>query len=224
VAVQGHLAVEQVIGALQALDAVPEVDVIVLARGGGSVEDLLPFSDEALCRAVVRCRTPVVSAIGHEPDAPLVDLVADVRCSTPTDAGKRVVPDVQEESQKVRRALDRARRVVTHLVQAERAGLTALRSRPVLADPHVLLDRRRDDVGACRSGPAVHLRPARARPGRPRARPRPGGGAQPAGDAGPRLRGGAGRGGSGRPRRRRRAPGTDLQVRLAAGVLFVTAE
>ena len=80
--------------ALRRLDRRPEVDVIVIARGGGSVEDLLPFSDETLCRAVAACRTPVVSAIGHEPDSPLLDLVADVRCSTPTDAGKRVVPDV----------------------------------------------------------------------------------------------------------------------------------
>ena len=103
VAVQGHLAVEQVIGALRCARRAPEVDVIVLARGGGSVEDLLPFSDEALCRAVAACRTPVVSAIGHEPDSPLVDLVADVRCSTPTDAGKRVVPDVGEELTRVHR-------------------------------------------------------------------------------------------------------------------------
>ncbi|MCY7364498.1 MAG: exodeoxyribonuclease VII large subunit, partial [Frankiaceae bacterium] len=139
VAVQGHLAVEQVIGALQSLDAAPEVDVIVLARGGGSVEDLLPFSDEALCRAVARCRTPVVSAIGHEPDSPLVDLVADVRCSTPTDAGKRVVPDVREEAQRVRQARDRARRVITHLVATESARVEALRTRPVLADPNVLV-------------------------------------------------------------------------------------
>jgi exodeoxyribonuclease VII large subunit len=225
VAVQGHLAVEQVIGALQALDAVPEVDVIVLARGGGSVEDLLPFSDEALCRAVVRCRTPVVSAIGHEPDAPLVDLVADVRCSTPTDAGKRVVPDVQEESQKVRRALDRARRVVTHLVQAERAGLTALRSRPVLADPHVLLDRRRDDVVALqqRARRCTSAQLERARDDLEHVRARvvalsP----QATLDRGYAVV----QDEDGTVVRDADAvePGTDLQVRLAAGVLFVTAE
>ena len=150
VAVQGHLAVEQVIGALQALDASPEVDVIVIARGGGSVEDLLPFSDEALCRAVSRCRTPVVSAIGHEPDSPLLDLVADVRCSTPTDAGKRVVPDVREELQRVRQARDRARRVVTTLVAGERQRLDGLRSRPVLATPHTLVERRHEEVAALR--------------------------------------------------------------------------
>ncbi|MDP9496255.1 MAG: exodeoxyribonuclease VII large subunit [Actinomycetota bacterium] len=150
VAVQGHLAVEQVVGALRSLDARPEVDVIVLARGGGSVEDLLPFSDEALCRAVAACRTPVVSAIGHEPDTPLVDHVADVRCSTPTDAGKRVVPDVAEEAARVVALRDRARRVVGTGVERERAGLAALRSRPVLADPAVLVRTREAEVVALR--------------------------------------------------------------------------
>ncbi len=150
VAVQGHLAVEQVVGALRSLDAAPEVDVIVLARGGGSVEDLLPWSDELLCRAVSACRTPVVSAIGHEPDSPLVDLVADVRCSTPTDAGKRVVPDVAEELTRVHALRDRGRRVATGLVQRERTGLGALRSRPVLAAPSVLVEARRGDVTALR--------------------------------------------------------------------------
>ena len=150
VAVQGHLAVEQVVQALRSLDAAPEVDVVVLARGGGSVEDLLPFSDETLCRAVASCRTPVVSAIGHEPDSPLVDLVADVRCSTPTDAGKRVVPDVVEELARVHGLRDRARRVVVGHVQRERTGLAAARSRPVLADPHVLVDTRAAEASALR--------------------------------------------------------------------------
>jgi len=95
-AVQGPYAVAEVTGALQRLDADPGVDVIVIARGGGSIEDLLPFSDESLIRAVAACRTPVVSAIGHEQDTPLLDLVADVRASTPTDAARRVVPDVAE--------------------------------------------------------------------------------------------------------------------------------
>jgi exodeoxyribonuclease VII large subunit len=153
VAVQGHLAVEQVVDALRALDRMPEVDVVVIARGGGSVEDLLPFSDEALCRAVVACRTPVVSAIGHEPDSPLLDLVADVRCSTPTDAGKRVVPDVAEERTRVRQARDRAHRVVVSSLARERAGLTAALSRPVLADPSTLVRLRRDDVEGCSAGP-----------------------------------------------------------------------
>jgi exodeoxyribonuclease VII large subunit len=150
VAVQGHLAVEQCIAALAALDREPEVDVIVLARGGGSVEDLLPFSDEALCRAVAACRTPVVSAIGHEPDSPLLDHVADVRCSTPTDAGKRVVPDYAEEVGRVRQLRDRARRVAVGTVERERSRIDALRSRPVLADPTTLLTTRAAEVAGLR--------------------------------------------------------------------------
>ncbi|HEY9351126.1 MAG TPA: exodeoxyribonuclease VII large subunit, partial [Acidothermales bacterium] len=107
VSVQGPSAVIQVVDALRALDRDPEVDVIVLARGGGSVEDLLPFSDETLVRAVAAARTPVVSAIGHEGDTPLVDLVADVRASTPTDAAKRIVPDLEEEAQRARHGRER---------------------------------------------------------------------------------------------------------------------
>ena len=150
VAVQGHLAAAQVIEALHKLDREPAVDVIIIARGGGSVEDLLPFSDEALCRAVVACLTPVVSAIGHEPDSPLLDLVADVRCSTPTDAGKRVVPDVQEESARIRQLRDRGRRVAVGTVEREWSRLEAVRSRPVLADPSTLVATRRADVLALR--------------------------------------------------------------------------
>lgn len=146
VAVQGHLAAAQVTAALSELDREPAVDVIVIARGGGSVEDLLPFSDEALCRAVVACRTPVVSAIGHEPDSPLLDFVADVRCSTPTDAGKRVVPDVREEGVRVRQLRDRGRRVVVGSVERERSRLEAMRSRPVLADASTLVSTRRAEV------------------------------------------------------------------------------
>ncbi|MDQ4020950.1 MAG: exodeoxyribonuclease VII large subunit [Actinomycetota bacterium] len=142
VAVQGPLAVGQIIDALTVLDADPAVDVIVLARGGGSVEDLLPFSDEALCRAVSGCRTPVVAAIGHEPDTPLVDHVADKRCSTPTDAGKCVVPDVAEESTRLRQLRDRCRRALHGWVDRERQLLGALRSRPVLANPTRPLDER----------------------------------------------------------------------------------
>jgi exodeoxyribonuclease VII large subunit len=146
VAVQGYLAVEQCVGAVQSLDG--SVDVIVIARGGGSVEDLLPFSDEALLRAVAACRTPVVSAIGHEPDSPLLDLVADVRCSTPTDAGKRVVPDVREEAQRITMLRDRARRVVFGGVDHELHRLEQARSRPVMADPFRLVSDRRTDVKA----------------------------------------------------------------------------
>jgi exodeoxyribonuclease VII large subunit len=129
VAVQGPGAVTAVIGALHELDADPAVDVIVLARGGGSVEDLLPFSDEALCRAVAACRTPVVSAIGHEPDAPLVDFVADLRCSTPTDAGKRVVPDVFEERQRIQRAQRALRRSLDGQLRGEAHQVHALTDR-----------------------------------------------------------------------------------------------
>lgn len=139
VAVQGPGAAGQVIAALRALESDPAVDVIVLARGGGSVEDLLPFSDEALCRAVAACYTPVVSAIGHEPDTPLVDLVADLRCSTPTDAGKRIVPDVVEETDRIGQLRDRGRRAVNGHLHHQSQLLVALRERPVLADPYTLV-------------------------------------------------------------------------------------
>jgi exodeoxyribonuclease VII large subunit len=135
VAVQGGYAVTEVTDALARLDKDPEVDVIVVTRGGGSVEDLLPFSDEALVRAVAACRTPVVSAIGHEQDAPLLDLVADVRASTPTDAARRVVPDVREEAARLAQSRERLHRAVGALVSHEQQRLEFLRSRPVLAEP-----------------------------------------------------------------------------------------
>ncbi|WIV61133.1 exodeoxyribonuclease VII large subunit [Amycolatopsis nalaikhensis] len=145
-AVQGPQAVPQVMRALRILDADPEIDVIVIARGGGSVEDLLPFSDEALCRAVSAAGTPVVSAIGHEPDTPLLDHVADLRCSTPTDAGKRIVPDLREETERVRQMRDRGRRALHGWVDTQTRLLTQLRSRPSLADPLGPVQRRQDDV------------------------------------------------------------------------------
>jgi exodeoxyribonuclease VII large subunit len=138
--VQGPLAVEQVTDALRSLDSLYDVDVIIVARGGGSLEDLLPFSDEALARAVFACRTPVVSAIGHETDTPIIDLVADVRASTPTDAAKRVVPDAAEEARQVGLALARVRRSVVTRVETEQRRLDELRSRPVLRDPSASLD------------------------------------------------------------------------------------
>jgi exodeoxyribonuclease VII large subunit len=146
VAVQGALAVPQIVDALGALDRDKNVQVIVIARGGGSVEDLLPFSDETLLRAVSDCRTPVLSAIGHEQDTPLLDHVADLRCSTPTDAGKRVVPDIAEETVRVRHLRDRARRALHGWVDRERRLLDQLRSRPVLADPTTPLEQRRAQV------------------------------------------------------------------------------
>ncbi len=146
VAVQGVLAVPQLVEAVRRLDADREVDVIVIARGGGSVEDLLPFSDEALCRAVSACLTPVVSAIGHEPDSPLLDLVADVRCSTPTDAGKRIVPDVVEQQNLLNVQIRRMRHNIQNFLNIEKHRLDAMRSRPVLADPHSVIEARRSDV------------------------------------------------------------------------------
>ncbi len=137
--VQGQQAVEQLIDAIRALDTHPEVDVIIVARGGGSLEDLLPFSDEALARAVFACRTPVVSAIGHETDTPILDLVADVRASTPTDAAKRVVPDAAAEAEVVRATIGRVRSAIVGRVDAEGRRLAELRSRPVLRDPAAFL-------------------------------------------------------------------------------------
>ena len=133
VAVQGSTAVPAIVEALAELNAHPDVDVIVVARGGGSVEDLLPFSNERLIRAVVASRAPVVTAIGHEQDVPLVDLVADVRASTPTDAAKRVVPDVTEERERITQQRQRARRILERRITADssdvaRAVATARRS------------------------------------------------------------------------------------------------
>jgi exodeoxyribonuclease VII large subunit len=149
-AMQGTLAAGEMIEAVERLDRDPRVQVIVVARGGGSVEDLLPFSDEGLIRAVHRLRTPVVSAIGHEPDAPLLDLVADVRASTPTDAAKLVVPDVLEERQRVDTARERIRSAITSFLDREQAGLDSLRSRPALADPRSLVTARTEEVAQLR--------------------------------------------------------------------------
>ncbi|MEU4351242.1 exodeoxyribonuclease VII large subunit [Streptomyces sp. NPDC023838] len=148
VAVQGVHAVPQVVRAVKELDGLAEVDVIIVARGGGSVEDLLPFSDEQLVRTVAECRTPVVSAIGHEPDSPLLDLVADLRASTPTDAAKKVVPDVGEELDRVRMLRDRARRHVVGLVDREERGLAGMLGRPWMERPHRMVDDRADEVDA----------------------------------------------------------------------------
>jgi exodeoxyribonuclease VII large subunit len=117
--VQGVSCVTEVTQALADLDALAQVDVIVIARGGGSFEDLLPFSNEALIRAVSRCHTPVVSAIGHEQDSPLLDLVADLRASTPTDAAKRIVPDVGEELRAIAQLQQRGHRVVSNRVEQD---------------------------------------------------------------------------------------------------------
>jgi exodeoxyribonuclease VII large subunit len=148
VSVQGSQAAGEVTDALRRLDNDPGVDVIIIARGGGSVEDLLPFSDEELLRAVAACRTPVVSAIGHEQDSPLLDYVADVRASTPTDAAKRVVPDVAEQLALVEQLRGRARRSLAGYLDRERAWLAATVSRPALADPVRELERLEERVEA----------------------------------------------------------------------------
>ncbi|SCK26146.1 exodeoxyribonuclease VII large subunit [Streptomyces sp. WMMB 322] len=146
-AVQGVRAVPQLIEAVRELDALPGVDVIVVTRGGGSMEDLLPFSDEQLVRTVAGCGTPVVSAIGHEADAPLLDLVADLRSRTPTHAAKDVVPDVGEEHERVRELRARAYRVINAFLDREGRGLSDVLSRPAMADPYSMVEERAEEVG-----------------------------------------------------------------------------
>jgi exodeoxyribonuclease VII large subunit len=146
VAVQGASAVSQVVAAVKDLDAMDTVDVIVIARGGGSIEDLLAFSDEGLVRAVAACQTPVVSAIGHEKDSPVLDLVADVRASTPTDAARRIVPDMGEQRRLISDLAARSHRVIHGRISAELTWLEAVRARPVMHSPALLIDIRREDV------------------------------------------------------------------------------
>jgi exodeoxyribonuclease VII large subunit len=148
VAVQGPYAATEVVDALQALDADPAVDVIIIARGGGSTEDLLPFSDETLVRAVAACTTPVVSAIGHEQDSPILDHVADVRASTPTDAARRVVPDVAEQLALIAQLRTRARRWLAGRLDRETSWLSGIRSRPALANPVREIERQQELVAA----------------------------------------------------------------------------
>lgn len=148
VTVQGARAVPETIAALKDLDAHPLVDVVVVARGGGSLEDLLPFSDEVLIRAAAQIETPLVSAIGHEKDSPLLDLVADFRASTPTDAGKHVVPDARQELANLAGWRELAVGAVKTRLVRERTGLDSLRSRPVIAHPVRMLDPYRDSLAA----------------------------------------------------------------------------
>ena len=151
VAVQGASAVTEVVAALRELDADRAVDVIVIARGGGALEELLPFSNEAMVRAVAEAVTPVISAIGHDVDQPLLDLVADWRASTPTDAGKKVVPDAAEEVRTVAGARDRLERAMARRLAFERQSLRALMSRPVMADPVALVRARREEIDRLRA-------------------------------------------------------------------------
>jgi len=146
VAVQGAKAVREVSAALRELDAREDVDVIIISRGGGSLEDLLPFSDEQLTRLVAGADTPIVSAIGHEVDTPLIDLAADVRASTPTDAAKRVVPDIQAEIEQLELGRTRVRAAIRARLDREQSALDALRSRPVLENPSTILAGRADEI------------------------------------------------------------------------------
>ena len=150
VTVQGALAISQVSAALTELEADVDVDVIIITRGGGSFEDLLPFSDEGLVRLAASCRTPIVSAIGHEKDSPLLDLVADFRASTPTDAAKHVVPDVAEEIEMIAGLGNRARRRLMSLIDVEFALITNFKDRPVMKDPRVLITSRAEIILALR--------------------------------------------------------------------------
>jgi exodeoxyribonuclease VII large subunit len=151
VAVQGSTAVTEVSAAVRELDAHPEVDVIVIARGGGAAEELLPFSNETLLRVVAEAHTPVVSAIGHDVDTPLLDFVADWRASTPTDAGRRVVPDAEAERLGTEQAIALATRALIRRLDHERHVLEGLQSRPVMADPAALVSRQRELVVGLRA-------------------------------------------------------------------------
>ncbi len=146
VAVQGSTAVVEVSRALLELEQIEEVDVIIVTRGGGSFEDLLPFSDESLIRLVASLTTPIISAIGHEQDAPLLDLVADLRASTPTDAAKRVVPSLVEEVERLAHLLNRLEARMSSIIDLESSKISALVSRPVLKDPTTLITIRREEV------------------------------------------------------------------------------
>ena len=143
VAVQGQYAVREVTQAIAELDSLPQVDVIVVARGGGAVEDLLPFSDEALVRAAAQASTPLVSAIGHEGDAPLLDYVADYRASTPTDAARRIVPDLVQELDGLARAREGMRSAIQRRLDQERYNLDLLVSRPIFLAPAATLEPHR---------------------------------------------------------------------------------
>ena len=144
--VQGDKAAPAIIDAIQTLDADPEVDVIIIARGGGSFLDLMVFSDENLVRTAANAKTPIVSAIGHENDRPVLDDVADLRASTPTDAAKRAVPDVEDERHKLAQSLQRIRLRVADYVSSQSALIEQLRSRPILANPHTFIETQEVEV------------------------------------------------------------------------------
>lgn len=144
--VQGEKAAPEIIAAIKLLDEDPEVDVIIIARGGGSFLDLMVFSDEALVRAAANAKTPIVSAIGHENDRPVLDDVADLRASTPTDAAKRVVPDVADEKHKLEQLRQRLFLRVDTFVANQFSMLEQIRSRPILANPFTFIESHEADV------------------------------------------------------------------------------
>jgi exodeoxyribonuclease VII large subunit len=154
VAVQGVSAVRQVSEAIRELDAIDDIDVIVVTRGGGSFEDLLPFSDESMMRVVANAVTPIVAAIGHEEDRPIIDYVADYRASTPTDAARRIVPDVEQEIAALANARSTMRQIVEQALTFREQQLAVLRSRPALANPAALIDQRMVENTAVRT--ALH--------------------------------------------------------------------
>jgi len=158
VAVQGVNCVRQVSGALTELDAISDIDVIVIARGGGAFEDLLPFSDESLIRVVAGIDTPVVAAIGHEEDRPLIDYVADYRASTPTDAARKIVPDVLQEISDIRNARARIQSLISAGLAKLEQQLALTRSRPALASPATLITQRLNENTALRSTMHVKVR------------------------------------------------------------------
>ena len=146
VSVQGPECPPTVIAAIQKLDADPEVDVIIITRGGGGFLELMGFSDEALVRAVAACKTPIISAIGHENDRPIIDDVSDLRASTPTDAAKRVVPDVVEERRKIKESITRMVNIIGTFVAHQVTLIQQIRQNPLLKDPHAYLAQRSDDL------------------------------------------------------------------------------
>jgi exodeoxyribonuclease VII large subunit len=146
VSVQGAECAPSVIAALKKMDADPEVEVIIITRGGGGFLDLVGFSDEALVRAVAACETPVISAIGHENDRPIIDDVSDLRASTPTDAAKRVVPDVVDERRKIADSLERMKSIIGSFLGHQVTLIQQIRQHPLLKDPHAYLIQRTDDL------------------------------------------------------------------------------
>jgi exodeoxyribonuclease VII large subunit len=156
--VQGVNCVRQVNAALTELDAISDIDVIVIARGGGAFEDLLPFSDESLIRVVAGIDTPVVAAIGHEEDRPLIDYVADYRASTPTDAARKIVPDVLQEISDLRNSRARLKTLVTTGITRIEQQLALTRSRPALASPATLITQRLIENSGLRNAMHVKIR------------------------------------------------------------------